>query len=223
MTTVINGDRGSAPEDSCQLHSPPSEWLHTHHATDQSWGNWGLGLEAAFGTLFPAFNNFLTLDSPHQCQQALLRRLSIHVGFNTTLKRKKKKRRKINPTVHVYLREQVCLFASTYGAKWPRVNGNMLQLAMCFRHQERKARTWWGARTEMSTWASTRSPGGNSQVVTWPAMEALYLWGCWYKLRNMQLWKRDQLFVYCLNYSISLKRCTWISPESLFSILISER
>jgi len=32
-----------------------------------------------------------------------------------------------------------------------------------------------------------REPGSNSQVVTWPDMEALYLWGCWHKLRYMQL------------------------------------
>lgn len=36
--------------------------------------------------------------------------------------------------MHVHPREQEHLFASTYGAKCPEVNGNMLWLATSFRH-----------------------------------------------------------------------------------------
>lgn len=176
-----------------QLPSPFSSWgVALHTTTDQSYRNRSLQPKAAFGSLFPAFSNFLTLDSPHQCQQALPRRLSIHIGFNTTLKRK------ISPTMHVCLSERtsvlVCkhVWSQEPRSQWKyAATGNMLQACL-----ERKARPWWGARTELSTWASTGSLGVNSQVITWPAMEALYPWGCCYKLRNMQLWKGINFFVF---------------------------
>lgn len=127
-------------------------------------------------------------------------KLRLWCGFNTTLNRRKKKRRrrKKNPTVHARSSEStrvlVCkhLRGQVPWSQWKyAVTGNELQACL-----ERKAETWWGARAETSTWASTGGWGSHGQEVTRPDMEALYLWGCWYKLRYMQLRKRiNYIFV----------------------------
>lgn len=164
-----------------------SWWVALHTTTDQSYGNQG----SSSRLLLQVFSQHLTTSSLWTVLIHVSKHcLSIHIGFNTPLKMKK--RRKINPTMSVWLSERtsvlVCrhVWSQVPRSQWKYCwNSNALQACL-----KRKARTWWGARTEMFTWTSTGSLGGNSQVVMWPALETLYLWGCCYKLRNMQLWNR---------------------------------
>lgn len=52
--------------------------------------------------------------------------------------KKRRRRKKIPLCTHVHPREQERLFARTYGAKCPEVNGNMLCLAKSFRDAEKE-------------------------------------------------------------------------------------